>query len=156
MIEIALPPPEVGKILIGLIGPRQVGGGFEILVPEKLFQGLDILLHHQRGHGRPLVGVEGQPVAVGPHHFMPGKPGQLLAGPVPIDDAVGAVDDEGGHRQAFQDAFGGPLLPQEFPLLELAFADILQDAFVTGDAAFFISPHNAGQQGIYLAPGLRF
>ena len=156
MIEIALPAPEVGKILVGLIGPGQVGRGFQVLVPEKLFQGLDVLLHHQGGHGRPLMGVERQPVAVGPHHFMPGKPGQFLAGPVPVDDAVVPVDDEGGHRQAFQDAFGGLLLPQEFPFLALAFVDILQDAFVAGDAPLLIPAHDAGEQGMDLAAGLGF
>ena len=152
VVQVALPAPEVRQILVRLIGPRQVGRRLQVLVAEKLLQRLDVLLHHQRRHAGPLVRVKRQPVAVGAHHLVARKPGQLLAGLVPIDDPVVPVDDEGGHRHALQDAFGGLLLPQQLPFRPLALGDVLKNPLVAGDAPVLVPPHDAGEQRCAPAP----
>ena len=117
--EVRVPalPAEVLVEVRRLVGPLDDRGLLDLLLPVERLETRGVAVHDEIGDDGPLLGVEGYPLLLRPDHPVALEPAHLREGPVPEQDPVVAVDDEGRDRRSLDDPLDG--LAQADVLVEL-------------------------------------
>ena len=104
---------QVRELAFGFVGVVDHRRAAQVLRAVEFDHLVDGARDDQVGEDGALAFVKGAPLPARADHAFGADAEHLRAGPVPVGDHVAGVDDEGGHRAAFDD------LGEQLPGLQL-------------------------------------